>query len=1171
MRNWRLWQAALCALAVAVSVLLGARGALAQCGNCDDNNPCTVDACRSTCSASGGCTSACAHDPGNAGAVCRPKVDDCDIAETCDGVNRVCPSDVRDTCTAATYTPRPGTPTPTPSRSGVCGDGILDIGEQCDLGVSGNSSSGGCCTTLCKFKTAGVTCRTSNTECWASNSCSGDSGTCPTDPVAAGTTCADDGNPCSADVCNGAGACSHPAGNAGAVCRASSGTCDGPETCSGSSTTCPADGVTLPLGAVCTSFDFLAADWQSSRMSLVDSAFWANDTAAFFNPNNKRLRLTSNGTGLRGSAWYNTDRVDPSRDWSASFSFQLSFAKSSGADGLSMIIQRDGLGADFESGVDNPPTANPYLSIGVDTYFNSGKDAYNESLEVHVNNTFPAPAGSSTSGLSLANSKFAGCAANLLDCVYNLNATYSAATHALVVTVTHPGGSGSVSGTWTIDLASLLGTGGNYRVGFAANTGGDAENHDVLDWDFTFPVTCGNGTIESGEQCDEGASNGAADSCCTAECLYRPAGNVCRGSAGLCDVAETCSGLSATCPADVNPVCTATSTPTLTRTPTATPTATATNSATRTSTPTTTATRTATATATATRTRTSTPTPTFTATSTATPTETASATASATATHTSTATQTPADTATASPTATQTAAPSETDTPAGTATLPADTATPTRTATTAPTDTPTPDPNCFIATVFSDDFNRADGPLGPPHWNVSLAPTPLVIANGAACADDHGVAIYASTLDGARARVSFRFVATSPDGLEAHALAVTRGGTVYYLGCDGGAGSGLCAPAIGIASGAAPQRLASGPPVALAAGVSYRIEATLDGRALGLRLLDGSDTVLATLAATSSATFTQVGVVAGRQSDGALTCVDDFRLEDLCAAPPAATDTPAPTATDTPAPTGTNTPAVATETTAPATGTPSPTATPIDTSTAVDTPTPTPSPTPSATAVPAADADGDGLADDADNCPAVANPEQTDTDGDGRGDVCDPCTDVALARAIDIKPKLIVGKLNDAIPGNESLVIGGEFRGAEPFATFAPLRSGARVVLVSSRGGVIADVTLPAIAYAGKGSRGWKAVGSPAKQWLYLDKTTAPLHGITKVAFADRSGKQPQQVKVRVQGKNGSFPVASGDEPVQGIVVMGDDAASAAGNCGETRFSAAQCAFAGSGAKLTCQ
>jgi hypothetical protein len=53
-------------------------------------------------------------------------------------------------------------------------------------------------------------------------------------------TCTDDGNACTDDVCQ-SGACTHPAGHAGAICRPSAGPCDAIETCDGTTTACPAD------------------------------------------------------------------------------------------------------------------------------------------------------------------------------------------------------------------------------------------------------------------------------------------------------------------------------------------------------------------------------------------------------------------------------------------------------------------------------------------------------------------------------------------------------------------------------------------------------------------------------------------------------------------------------------------------------------------------------------------------------------------------------------------------------------------------------------------------------------------------------------------------------------------------------------------------------------------
>jgi hypothetical protein len=61
------------------------------------------------------------------------------------------------------------------------------------------------------------------------------------------------------------------------------------------------------------------------------------------------------------------------------------------------------------------------------------------------------------------------------------------------------------------------------------------------------------------------------------------------------------------------------------------------------------------------------------------------------------------------------------------------------------------------------------------------------------------------------------------------------------------------------------------------------------------------------------------------------------------------------------------------------------------------------------------DTDGDGVCDDVDNCPTVANPGQADLDGDGIGDACDNA---------DAELNLTVVKLKDqSSPENDNSVI----------------------------------------------------------------------------------------------------------------------------------------------------
>ena len=75
----------------------------------------------------------------------------------------------------------------------LCGNGLIDAGEQCD---DGNSSSGDCCDEDCQYEPAASTC-TDNNACTDGDECDG-AGSCA-GPIAVGC---DDGNVCSADSCD---------------------------------------------------------------------------------------------------------------------------------------------------------------------------------------------------------------------------------------------------------------------------------------------------------------------------------------------------------------------------------------------------------------------------------------------------------------------------------------------------------------------------------------------------------------------------------------------------------------------------------------------------------------------------------------------------------------------------------------------------------------------------------------------------------------------------------------------------------------------------------------------------------------------------------------------------------------------------------------------------------
>jgi cysteine-rich repeat protein len=150
---------------------------------------------------------------------------------------------------------------------------------------------------------------------------------------------------------------------------------------------------------------------------------------------------------------------------------------------------------------------------------------------------------------------------NTLSSVSETNViAFQAGTGSLVTDATITGlnnANGDVSYLWDITSNSFTTTvnvkaGGNNAIPTVFNVSHTPPGTQEIDhvnlafyWD-----TCGNGTMEGAEQCDDGPNNGTAGDCCDADCNFVPATTTCRPPAGPCDIAENCTGSSAACPAD---------------------------------------------------------------------------------------------------------------------------------------------------------------------------------------------------------------------------------------------------------------------------------------------------------------------------------------------------------------------------------------------------------------------------------------------------------------------------------------------------------------------------------------------------------------------------------------------------------------------------------------------
>ena len=207
-------------------------------------------------------------------------------------------------------------------------------------------------------------------------------------------------------------------------------------------------------------------------------------------------------------------------------------------------------------------------------------------------------------------------------------------------------------------------------------------------------------------------------------------------------------------------------------------------------------------------------------------------------------------------------------------------------------------------------------------------------------------------------------------------------------------------------------------------------------------------------------------------------------------------------------------------------------------------------------------------------CPA--NVQLPDGDNDGDCDLIDACTTLDPAQEFATKPKsrLVLTKINtDVTPGNDGLVVSASFSIApgHAFSELNPLADGVRVLLLADDGTTRLDATVPGGAYNTTTKVGWKLAGN-GRTWRFVDKGAAPVGGISSLVINDKNTTStPRRVKVTVKGRKSTYPVVSGDSPVQAIVTLGDATAAENGLCGESDYQSSNCAFNATQNKLTCR
>ena len=397
------------------------------------------------------CTGTLANCPFDAKASnttqCRASVKPCDKPEYCDGVSNACPTDQlyaagtscddSNTCTASSNCTVAGDCSGVDVYCvGVCGDGIKALNEQCD---DANLNNGDCCSSTCTFEAAGTVCRAAAGVCDAPETCTGTSGSCPSDAKFPNTT----------------------------VCRAPNVTdpCDPPEYCTGLNNTCPTD-FTRPNGTVC-----------------------------------------NNGNICANVSYCNT-------------------GKCQGVDVYCVGVCGDGIKATQEQCDDGNLLNGDCCSSAC---------KFEASTTVCRNSTGICDPQETCTGST------GSCPADVMQ--PNTYVCRGTGSNTCDVPEYCTGSTGACPSDARLPNSTPCN-----NTNPCASTNGTCSAGECTGVDIYCVGICGDGIKASSEECDDGNLNNG--DCCSSTCKIESSTTVCRASNGICDVAEYCTGVSPTCPTD---------------------------------------------------------------------------------------------------------------------------------------------------------------------------------------------------------------------------------------------------------------------------------------------------------------------------------------------------------------------------------------------------------------------------------------------------------------------------------------------------------------------------------------------------------------------------------------------------------------------------------------------